>query len=222
MKKIPENEIIGKKFNRLTVVKELDKRVFKSGSIREFLCICDCGKETKAMLNKLKNNNTMSCGCLRLELFFKKITTHGMTSSPEYQAWLGMKQRCYDLNGSEYKRYMVRGIEIYDEWIHDFQKFYEYIGKKPSKKHSIDRIDNNKGYFPGNVRWATINEQARNKRSNIIIEYKGEKKCITDWAKEINMNLWTLMARIKRNKWSIDRAIETPVRAIKKPLTKNV
>lgn len=86
--------------------------------------------------------------------------------TPEYKAWDRMKQRCYAPSYKGSKNYKGRGITVCDEWLHDFKTFLEYVGERPSPKYSLDRIDNNGNYEPGNVRWATLHQQHANTRSN--------------------------------------------------------
>lgn len=89
---------------------------------------------------------------------------HGMSGTPEYKAWIDAKRRCYKKTARRYRDWGGRGIRMCEEWLHDFNAFYNYIGPRPSSEHSLDRIDNNKNYEPGNVRWATYEEQSRNQR----------------------------------------------------------
>jgi hypothetical protein len=91
----------------------------------------------------------------------------------EYKTWKDMKRRCYDINYKKSKNYLGRGIKVCDEWLHDYNAFYKYMGNKPGNKYSIDRIDNNGDYMPGNVRWATYTQQARNKRIQNCNGYPG-------------------------------------------------
>lgn len=93
---------------------------------------------------------------------------HGMVKTPEWSAWHMMKQRCNLKTSKKYKDYGGRGITVYEPWLESFTEFYKYIGPRPSKKHSLDRINNDGNYEPGNVRWATANEQNSNRRSTVL------------------------------------------------------
>lgn len=105
------------------------------------------------------------------------------TKTPEYWVWNGIKRRCTDKRRNNYARYGGKGITIASEWL-EFECFYSYIGPRPTKKHQIDRIDNNKGYEPGNVHWVTITENQRNKPSVIKIEHKGRLWTISEIAEK--------------------------------------
>lgn len=108
-------------------------------------------------------------------------TKHGMSGSKEYGAWRNMRKRCYDPKHKSYKYYGARGISVCNEWNKSFINFYLFIGKAPSKKHSIDRIDNDGNYEPGNVMWATKKQQVLNRRNTCKIEYNGITKTLTEW-----------------------------------------
>lgn len=92
-----------------------------------------------------------------------KLEYHGMNDAPEYKVWAGMKRRCLNKNDPSYAGYGAKGVTVCDEWVHSFQAFYDHIGERPSAEHSIDRIDNSKGYEPNNVRWATKLQQSINR-----------------------------------------------------------
>jgi hypothetical protein len=121
-----------------------------------------------------------------------------MTDSKEYQTWEDMKRRCYKYGNRHYKNYGGRGITMCEKWKNSFESFYEDMGPKPGKEYSIERNEVDGNYEPGNCRWATRFEQARNKRNNIWVEYKGEKKIIKDWGKQFNMHYQTIKKKLER------------------------
>ena len=133
---------------------------------------------------------------------FRK-SKHMMTGTPEYRAWSNMIQRCHVKSNPGYKNYGGRGIFVCDEWRGDgrgwgFQAFYCHIGPRPSKKHSIDRIDNNRGYEPGNVRWTTQLIQHSNTRKNRYLTHNGETLHLREWARRTGLTHTTIAARIRR------------------------
>ena len=153
--------ITGEKFGRLTAKKYL---YTEKGQSSTWFCECECGNTTKTVLTSLKNGSTQSCGCLQRERASEN-KTHNRTKTTEYYAWSNMIQRCTNKNHPEYKNYGARGITVCNEWEKSFEKFLEDMGEKPRKELSLDRIDNNKGYFKENCRWATGYMQAVNQRS---------------------------------------------------------
>lgn len=139
---------------------------------RKVPCQCDCGRDTLPFAFSLAPGGTRSCGkCDRhsTEATRKAVgdanRTHGMTKTPEYQAWLKMRRRCHNPSDAAYPNYGARGIAVCDEWRDSFEAFYAYIGPKAGKQLSLDRIDNDRGYEPGNVRWADGSTQNRNRRA---------------------------------------------------------
>ena len=126
-------------------------------------------------------------------------TREGQT--PEYTAWCGMIGRCYNSNNRKFKDYGGRGISVCDRWRDSFISFLEDMGEKPSASHSLDRIDNNGNYEPGNCRWATVKEQSRNKRNVTFIEIDGISMTAAEWAKLSGQKYETILYRIKKG-WS--------------------
>lgn len=152
-------DLTGQRFNRLVVV-ELSRKV----SPFYWLCVCDCGGTKDVQGGHLKNGHVGSCGCLARELTSIRSKKHGCHATPEYKTWQQIKERCLNKNGKDFKMYGGRGISVFDGWIDSFDLFLSHVGKRPNGCKSIDRIDNNGNYEPGNVRWATNAQQSRNTR----------------------------------------------------------
>ena len=219
MKKAPKSFLTtGQRFGRWTVLSEAAKQ--EGCDHRRYLCRCDCGKERSVIAYHLVYGQSKSCGCLNSELTAARLvirnTTHGMRRTYLYRLWANIKTRCTNKSNHGYAKYGARGIAMYSEWINNPKLFMEYIkmtiGDRPNKSYSIDRKDNNKGYLPGNLRWATLSTQARNKRNTVIIVYNGEAKTAKEWSESIGINDQTLLHRVRRYGWSDEKAITTPVR----------
>lgn len=159
MKKSKLYYLIGKKFNRLTVIDV----IIDNGRTR-FVCKCDCGKITKPHACAVRSGQSKSCGCLISESNIKRNTTHGMTGTITHKSWINMINRCHTKSSTNYHKYGGIGISVCDKWRESFEQFYKDMGPRPSKKHSIDRIDNDGNYEPGNCRWATASMQILNRR----------------------------------------------------------
>ena len=161
-------DISGQKFGKLLVIKRIGIDKHKHTT---WLCKCDCGNEKIISKTNLIKGDSKSCGCLKIELNKNKLTKHGLSSSKLWGTWNSMKQRCYNPNRPKFKNYGSRGIKICDEWLNDFQAFYEYVSKLEhfgEKGYSLDRINNDGNYEPNNVRWATYKEQANNRRKKVV------------------------------------------------------
>jgi len=155
---------IGSRYNRLTVIDELPRI---NRYRRRWLCRCECGKETEVDHYNIGGGEVKSCGCMRDEVSSARaidMAIHNMSRTPEHIAWCAMIARCTNPKLDSWKNYGGRGISVSDEFFGSFLAFYEHIGPRPTPSHSLDRIDNSKGYCRGNVRWATKAQQSRNSR----------------------------------------------------------
>lgn len=173
-------DLTGEKFGRLTVIQKAEGVKTKSGrALTNWICLCECGNEVTVLGENLKKGRTRSCGCLAKEhqrehgktINLKHGQNHKNNPTPEYRAWQSMIQRCENPNCHAYGDYGGRGISICKEWRESFEHFYRDMGPKPSHSHSLDRIDVNGNYEPGNCRWANKATQSRNVRhqkSNIL------------------------------------------------------
>ena len=136
--------------------------------------------------------------------------SHGMSGTPEYQAWVDMKQRCLNPNYQYYSHYGGRGITVCDRWKNSFQNFFLDMGSRPSAKHSLDRIDNNADYSPKNCRWATKAEQENNKRTNRLITIACVTLTIAQWTTEMGFGKKVIRDRLDLG-WSEFDAVMTPI-----------
>lgn len=222
-KAIPIEEEIGKRYGRLTVVSlsRYDYNNLKGGAIRKravVLCSCDCGKEKAIDLGNLKSGHSKSCGCFAQECRVLYNTVHGdgakgKNKAPEYETWNGIRRRCYNKKCKSYEYYGAKGITVCDRWVNNYTSFLQDMGRRPSAKHTIDRIDPSGNYSPENCRWVTRLIQNRNKSNNFYIEYKGETKTLSEWALLLGIKAGTIRHRIKVSGWSIDDTFTRKVRS---------
>jgi len=197
------NNLTGQKFGRLTIIRRVKND--KHGKA-QWLCQCNCGKQTIVHAAHLKSGNTKSCGCLAIEI----RTKHGHAKqdhwSKTYETWHSMIQRCTNLNGKRYKDYGGRGIQVCEAWM-KFADFLQDMGERPLNM-SIDRIDNNGDYCKENCRWATQKEQQRNTCSNKLFTIDGVIKCLAEWCEYYGLKYSTVYARIYYYGWTIEEALE--------------
>ncbi len=181
--------LIGKRFARLTVIGEADPYYSSGRAFRRSLCVCDCGQKCVVNSSALKRGKTKSCGCFRKENTAKMRTTHGHSTggkmSRTYKTWCSIIERCTNPNADNFKHYGGRGVIVCDRWL-KFEPFLSDVGERPDGK-TIERIDNSKGYEPGNTRWATQLEQSHNKRNNRMFTFGGITACFSEMCRHFDV-----------------------------------
>ena len=197
----------GEVYGRLTVIRYLGK---VPGKVKNYWeCSCSCGTKVQITTSNLATGHTQSCGCLLKETLENR-RIYEKEHADEYAIWRGIKQRTGNKSGKNLQWYS--NISLCDEWKESFHTFLEYVGKRPSKAHSIERLDVQKGYAPGNCVWATPKIQANNRKTNHILEYAGRALTVAQWSDEVGISQHTLNARIRRYQWTVEQSLTTPVR----------
>ena len=209
-------DLTGKTFGRLKVVKYLGRCYSAANTFRNFWgANCSCGlKDVPVQTADLNSGSIRSCGCLNDERRLERCFVHGHSTrsekTPTYYTWLAMRDRCHNKKRQGFKWYGGRGITICKRWS-QFKNFLDDMGERPPNK-TLDRIDNNSNYEKSNCRWATHKEQGRNSRRNHIVSFNGRDLPLVVWAEEYGVNASTLQTRLKQRKWSVKKALTTPVR----------
>jgi hypothetical protein len=198
----------GEVYGTLTILEESEKN--RHGH-RRVVCRCRCGKIRTVPVMKLRDGRVSHCGCL--------TDSHGMTGTPEHRAWLSMNGRCHTTTSRGYANYGGRGITVCEEWRRSFRSFYDHVGPRPSSSHSVDRIDNERGYEPGNVRWALPRQQMRNTRRVHLLAHDGVTMTIVEWEEKLGIKQRTILMRI-RSGWTTDQALTRSVRKYDRKATR--
>lgn len=202
-----EIDITGHRFGTLVAVKRMPS---VNGRLSEkWLCSCDCGNLPVVYMGNLRNGNSTSCGCVHALRLREAVTRHGLRHSDEYRIWVGIKTRCYNRQNHSFARYGARGIGMSPEWREDFMAFYSDMGPRPSKSHSVERIDNDGDYTKSNCIWATSTTQSRNKRTNIRYTWGDKTLTLDEWCRIHNRKYLTVWKRLDRG-WSIGKALTVP------------
>ena len=211
-------DLSGAIFGKLTVIKRIEDHYYPNGRHDvAYLCRCQCGREVEVLGIHLRSGHTQSCGCFRKETTRQNRTKHGATNDPLYSTWKNIKGRCYNPNNPSYAYYGGRGIQVCEEWQHDYLKFAEWAtsnGYDPQL--SIDRIDFNGNYEPSNCRWVGQEVQSNNTRRNIFITFNNETHTVKEWSQLLKISYSCLWSRLKRG-WPHDKALSTKPRAMKTP-----
>jgi hypothetical protein len=204
-------DLVGKKFDRLTVISLHDT----NNGIARWSCICVCGNTSIVSYGNLKDKHVRSCGCLSKE---GNQSKHRDSFTRFYRIWSSMKMRCINKNRDSYKYYGGKGIKICERWFEYmnfkndmYDSYLMHIKEYGEKNTSLDRMGNNSNYCKENCRWATLREQANNKRNSLFIEYNGERKTLSQWCEVLDINQNTVKQRLHRG-WSTDKSFQSPMK----------
>jgi hypothetical protein len=202
----------GTKFGRWTILESTEMRHYPSGAQQLFIeCQCDCGTIQWVGSYKLRIGHSRSCGCLQAEVTAERSTKHGhaprYNKTRIYKVWCSMLGRCTNPKNPAYEDYGARGITVCERWF-EFENFLEDMGEPPSGL-TIDRLDNDKGYFKENCAWKTRIDQARNRRSSVKITFDGLTLTIAEWSIRVAINRRTLEARFHAG-WTPKKILTTP------------
>lgn len=198
-------DMTGQRFGRLLVLKRAENK----GAQTQWMCRCDCGTTRPVRAILLRKGLTTSCGCFMREIAGWMNRTHGGSKTRTHKIWKGMRGRCLTPTNTRWEYYGGRGITVDPRWD-SYEAFLEDMGECPEGM-SLERIDNSKGYGPANCRWATLKEQARNQRTNRIIEYRGERKCLAEWCEITGLHHTIIRSRLRLG-WSVEDALFKPKR----------
>jgi hypothetical protein len=196
-------DLTGQVFGRLTVVERAGSNQHGRALWR---CRCDCGNEVVVLGNSLLTSRTQACG--KHPSFIKHGHAGAVKKSRTYYAWASMKKRCKP-SSPDRKNYFDRGISVCQSW-EKFENFLADMGECPDG-YELDRIYNGEGYYPWNCRWVDEHTQRINQRNVKLYEFNGQSMMLMDWANQVDIPYNTLLQRLRRNKWSFERAITTPI-----------
>lgn len=186
--------LVGKSFGRWYVESELEPR----GYIKVYSCRCECGTIKEVTRQTLIAGNSNSCGCLRTEQIIARSTSHNGSNHSLWGTYHSMLTRCRNPNYREYHLYGGRGITVCQSWQDNFQNFLDDMGEKPSQDHQLDRKDTNGNYNKENCRWVTKIENARNKRTTVFVDFRGEKKTLKEVAEILQVAYSALYYRYQK------------------------
>ena len=196
--------MVGKRYGRVVVVSRAGSETGGGGTVATWNVRCDCGVVWVARGGNLRSGRTTQCrSCAS--------TKHALNETPEYRVWAGMIQRCTNPHNDEYRNYGARGIAVDPIWRQDFAAFYTHLGARPTPQHTLDRIVNDRGYVPGNVRWATKKEEGQNRRANRVLDVAGERATLTQWSERHGVPVPTIRGRLRRG-WPVERAVKQKAR----------
>lgn len=206
-------DLTGKTFGNFVVIEAAGSKKTKNGALALWNCRCICGKEI--ILPSFTLRHQKSCGCLKGT---HRHSANGIYS-PTYSSWRNMISRCTHPSCPGFEHYKKRGITVSERW-RTFENFLADLGEKPSSNYTLERINNDGNYEPGNCRWATRREQGNNRITNIMFEYRGQRYTMANLARITGASKETLRSRLCRSKlpWTVEGAVHTPL--LPKTMTK--
>lgn len=193
--RIKTSNMAGLRFGEWTVIETLSLRYRREPFC---LCVCSCGTKREVAAHNLKQGASLSCGCIGRKKACDRHFIHGLTETSEHHIWKTMIARCENKRSRKYASYGARGIRVCPKWRASFIAFLNDMGRRPTPRHSIDRINNEGNYEPSNCRWATPTEQSCNRRVTIYVEFNGRKAALSEACRETNTKYERMRERIKR------------------------
>lgn len=206
---MPKDDLSGRVFGRLMVLSFVG---YPRPGKALWACRCACGIFKRVYGYHLKNGDTQSCGCYKIEKTKETNSTHGQSRTPLYGVYCTMLARCYNPNSQRYVLYGGRGIKVCARWRghNGFLNFVSDMGPRPSNKHSVERKNNDQSYSPQNCKWSTQKEQSINRRTNRVIVVKGKKVLLRDRCKELGIPYSRTWWRLSQG-WPLQQALFLPV-----------
>ena len=210
--KLPNDNLIGMRFGRLTVIEFAGMRNYGVKKLHKramWTCKCECGTEKIICKDSLVQGSTRSCGCFHKEVAIKVNTSHGQYRTRAHITWMNMKSRCLNPQHPHYQNWGGRGIKVCERWL-KFENFLEDMGERP-RGLTLERIDNSLGYCKDNCIYATPTQQSRNRRCNRYIVHNGERRALWDWGERTGLGVSVIEQRLDKLGWSIEEALTTPL-----------
>jgi hypothetical protein len=208
----PSHDLTDRRFGSLTAVRGVEAEPHLKTRRARWECRCDCGNVVRAFANNLLRGKHQGCGLHKGGNIAKTKTRHGKTGTQVYRAWRNMLNRCYNLRVKSYADYGAKGVTVCQAWRDSFDAFYRDMGEPPTSRHTIERLENARGYEPGNCAWATRKQQNRNQTKTRHVTFRGETRPLPEWAEILGVPRVSLWQRLFKYGWDVERAFTAPAR----------